>query len=97
MELILQESTCRSTRDLSNGIKERTRDSEAIDVVALCINSSLYEIRIRFFGLIYIDEILNVHRSIVEFAKKNGYRIHSSRIESPSMLELVYSLKGDSP
>ncbi|MEM0490113.1 MAG: hypothetical protein QXW05_03190 [Ignisphaera sp.] len=96
MELVLQESTCRSTRDPSEKIKERTRGSEAIDVVTLCINSSLYEIRIRFFGLIYIDEVMNIHRSIVEFAKENGYKIHSSRIESPSMLELVYSLKGDS-
>lgn len=50
MELVLQESTCRSTRDPSEKIKERTRGSEAIDVVTLCINSSLYEIRIRFLA-----------------------------------------------
>lgn len=96
VELLIQGATHKSEEELGTEIKKRINEGEAIDVIALCIDDFLYEIRIRFLGLIDLEELLNIHRVVAKFAEENGYKVWNSRIESPTLVELVYSLKGES-
>lgn len=76
-------------------LEKNIENNGIIDIAVICIDNSFYEIRIKFFDLIDLNELLAIHTSFIKLVEEKGYKVSGSRIESPSIIELVYDLKGE--
>jgi len=62
------------------------------DAIAICIGEG-FEVRVRVFDRVDLDDVREILRRLDEFARLRGLRISRVSIESPSILELVFSLE----
>jgi len=64
------------------------------DAIAICIGEG-FEVRVRIFDRVDFDVVREIWRRFDEFARLRGLRVSRVSIESPSILELVFSLESD--
>ncbi|ADM28449.1 hypothetical protein Igag_1651 [Ignisphaera aggregans DSM 17230] len=65
---------------------------EFYDAIAICIGEG-FEVRVRVFDRVDLDDVREILRRLDEFARLRGLKVSRVSIESPSILELVFSLE----